>query len=471
MADVCVIGAGVGGLVSALRLARAGHNVTVLEKNDRVGGKLAAREMDGFHFDTGPSLLTMPDEFTSLGLDIDLVRLAHPFRYSFADGSELKVHDDAALTETAFGRFAPGGDLAWKRMNAHGQRVWDIATRTFLAGPMYPVRSLVRRMQSPLDLVRIDGLRTLASRGESFFDDVRLRQWFNRYATYSGSSPWLVPATLSCIPYIEQQFGCWHIAGGLSHLAVALEKSLRAVGVDIVFGADVQRIEVDEGRSRVRGVRTRDSLLSADVVVANVDVDRLYSTLLDSPALVRRARRAGRSTSGFAMTLGLSGTTPGLAHHNVWFSADQRREFTQILGAGVADDPTIYVCCSSKTDPTQAPDGCENWFVLVNTGASARTDWRAYGDRIIDRLGVRDRVVVRADITPHDLAIRYGAPDGAIYGTSSNGRSSAFLRSSNRGPVTGMYHVGGSAHPGGGLPMVARSAAIVADLVERDGFR
>ncbi len=188
---------------------------------------------------------------------------------------------------------------------------------------------------------------------------------------------------------------------------------------------------------------------------------------------MRHVHRAGRSTSGLVVLVAATGTTPGIHHHNVWFSADDRAEFAALDAGRMADDPTIYACVSSVTDPTQAPPGCENWFLLVNTPPGILLDHDRERDRVLDLLAargvdLRERARWTDVITPLDMAGRYRAPAGAIYGTSSNGRRAAFLRPGNRGAVRGLYLVGGSSHPGGGLPLVAIGARIVADLVTCD---
>jgi phytoene desaturase len=467
MARIAVIGGGVGGLCSAIHLARAGHDVTVYEKNPVVGGKLAGADVDGFRFDAGPSLLTLPDTFRSLGVDIEFVRLAHPFRYSFADGSTLDVFDDAAATRASFEALVPGAGRDWQRMYAHGKRVWHTAERSFFSGSMYPFFGLLRRFRSPFDLVNIDPMRSLAQRGEKLFGDARLRQWFNRYATYSGSSPWRAPATLSCIPYIEQRFGCWYIPGGLTRLADALQQTAKAAGAELVTNAEVTNVHAVN--RHVRAISVNGERVGVDAVVANADAEHVYRDLFPDVQRRARVRQAGRSSSGFSLFLNVSGRTPGLTHHSVWFSRDQRKEFDQIFSTtGVADEPTIYSCSSAVTDPSQAPEGSENWNVLVNVGAGAETDWSAYAQRIIDRLDIGERVLSMHFVTPLDLEQQFRAPGGAIYGSSSNSRRSAFLRADNRGPAKGLYLVGGSAHPGGGLPLVAMSGQIVAGLIAED---
>lgn len=467
MTKVAVVGGGVGGLATAALLAKDGHQVDLFERRE-LGGKLADRAVEGFHFDLGPSLLTLPNAFDGLVDDIPMTRLATPFSYRYGDGSQFTVHDDEDATHAAVEAFSPGAGAEWDSLLHRSKRVWEVAERTFFAGPMESPLGLAARMRFPLDLLAIDPLRTLAGRADRVFSDERLRMWLRRYATYSGSSPWLAPATLGCIPWVEQRYGCWHVDGGMTGLVDALVRTVQRHGGQLHVGTEVKRVRHEAGR--VAGVELAEgTTIPAEIVVSNADAEHLYRDLMPDAGRLNRVMQAGRSSSGFALLLGLRGRTAGLTHHNIWFSTDQRAEFDAIFhGAGVAPDPTIYVCCSAVTDSSQAPEGKENWFVLVNVREGASTDWRAYGDRLIDRLGVRDRVEVREELTPDDFAERCRAPGGAIYGSSSNGRRSAFLRASNRGPLAGLYLVGGSSHPGGGLPLVARSARIVADMVGND---
>jgi phytoene desaturase len=483
VADVVVVGGGVGGLCAAIRLRAVGHEVLLCERADRLGGKLDARSVDGFTFETGPSLLTLPDVLdatlavagTRLADEVDLVRLAAPFRYRWPDGAELRTLDDEAATAAAFDALAPGAGAAYRRLVARGADIWDLAARTFFAGPMDHPLELVRRLRSPRDLVRIDGARTLAAAARRCFpDEPRLQQWLGRYATYSGSSPWRAPATLACIPAIEARHGCWYVRGGLGAVRDALVRVAERAGVHLRTGTEVLAVRHD-GRS-VSGVRLADGRdVAADVVVSDVDAAHLYRDLLPDPASLARVWRADRSTSGVVVLAAVDGTTPGIAHHNVWFSRDYRREFEAIVEhQRPAPEPTVYASVSSVTDPTQAPPGTENWFLLVNAPSADGIDWDVERDRQRDLVlatlaghgvDLRPRLRWTEVLTPADLATRYRNPGGAIYGTSSNGRRAAFLRPGNRGPVRGLFLVGGTSHPGGGLPLVATSARIVADLV------
>ncbi|HUF97910.1 MAG TPA: phytoene desaturase family protein [Ilumatobacter sp.] len=473
-----VIGAGMGGLATSIRLAAAGHDVTVLERTPVVGGKLATLHEQGYTFELGPTLLTMPhlyDELfaltgKSLADEVDLVRLDRPFRYVWGPpGTALDVFDDDVAFRSELEAFASGAGDEWDRFRTRAASIWATAERTFMAGPMGSPWSFARRLRNPLDLARIDGNRTLAKSAAAHFTDPRLAQMVGRYATYSGSSPYQVPATLACIAHIEREFGCWHVSGGLGQLRDAVERLARHVGVDIRVGVDVGRVLTDHGQ--VAGVELADGGVElADVVVANVDAMHLYRDLLPLPKVVKELEVIPRSSSAFVVCAAVTGRTENIAHHNVWFSRDDRMEFRQLELGQAATDPTIYACVSTVTDPSMAPRDTENWYILVNLPPAVGVDRKLMTAAVLNRLAergvdLRSRIQFTRTLIPADFEVRYRAIDGAIYGTSSNGKKAAFQRPSNIGPVDGLYLVGGSSHPGGGLPMVATSARIVADLV------
>ena len=479
-ADVVVIGAGVGGLAAATRLAACGRRVVVCERRDVTGGKLACLQRDGFSIDIGPSLLTLPNVFeelfrtagTSLSEHIELVRLDPQFHYHWSDGSSLVVPDGPDATAAAFERLAPDAGEQWRRFEERAGQIWEVATRTFLAGPMGGPWQLARRLRSPADLVAIQPHRTLHDLAAAHFTDARLVQWAGRYATYSGSSPYRAPATLACIAHVEARHGCWYVDGGLDALRTALESVATAAGAEVRLRSEVVRIAAPGGR--VAGIELADGTrIDAPVVVANADAEQVHAILLPDRRAQRAVRRAGHSTSGLVIAAGVHGRTPDIGHHNVWFSSDDRAEFAALEAGRMADAPTIYGCVSAVTDPSQAPAGDENWFILVNTPSGIDLDPTVEQDRVLDELATRGvdlrrRVAWSEVLTPADFEARYGAPGGAIYGSSSNGRRAAFLRPANRTRCRGLYLVGGSSHPGGGLPLVAISARIVADLVASD---
>ena len=483
-----MVGAGVGGLAAAARLAALGHDVTVCEAQQQVGGKLGVYERDGFRFDTGPSLLTMPqvfrDTFEATGgwpSGLAFEPLEPTARYRFADGTGFDATSDlSALCARLDEALGAGSGDDWRRFTARAERIWEATRGPFLESPLHGLRTMAGlALRQPRDIVAIAPGQTLRGLGRRYLRDPRLRLFLDRYATYTGSDPRRAPAALAVVPYVEQAFGGWYVPGGLRVLGDALLHRAVDRGARVRLGTRVTRITTSAGRAC--GVELEGGeMVPADVVVANVDATTVYGSLVRAPRTARRLARATPSLSGFVLLLAVRGRTPGLAHHNVLFPADYDAEFDAVFGdpARPVDDPTLYI--SAPNDPALRPDGHEAWFVLVNaprhgTGPGA-IDWLApglassYAERLIDLLGerglaVRDRVLWSEVISPADLEERTGAVGGAIYGTSSNGASAAFLRPANRSPVKGLFLVGGSSHPGGGLPLVTLSAQVVAGLI------
>ena len=477
MSRVAVIGAGVGGLAAAIRLAEAGHEVVVHERSAVAGGKLGVYERDGFRFDTGPSLLTLPQVFRDLGLTLPAEPLDPVVRHVFPDGSVL---DSSSAHEVFLARIeaAFGADAAadWARFWRRAERIWHASWGSVLQRPV-TAASLARLSWRLGDLAAIAPGRTLRDLGHRYLRDPRLRMLLDRYATYTGADPRRAPAALAAIPYAELAFGGWYLPGGLGTLTPALLARCASLGVAVHTSSGVAAISAPAGR--VDGVRLDDgSFTAAEVVVSNVDALSTYRDLLPAPS--RLAGLTDRSLAGFVLLLGVRGETPALAHHTVFFPGHYDSEFDAIFGdpahgvrARPADDPTVFV--TRADDPAVHPAGDEAWFVLINapphgTGWGA-TDWRrpglaaAYADHILGVLArrgvdVRDRLRFVETRTPADLEISAGAPGGAIYGTAGG-----LVRPPNRGPVDGLYLVGGSTHPGGGLPMVTLSAQIVADQI------
>jgi phytoene desaturase len=491
VARVVVVGAGLGGLAAAARLAATGHAVTVVEQAPQVGGKLGWYARDGHGFDTGPSLLTLPQVFADLfaatgdPLDrvLDLQRLDPAVAYRFADGTTAAIPgrlDD--VPDRLDDDLGAGSGAQWSALLARAEAMWAATEQPFLRSPLAGAATLARLARDLGDLRTIAPGRTLRGVGRRYLTDPRLRMLLDRYATYSGSDPRRAPAALLTVPWVEQAFGSWYVRGGLRRLPEAVAG--RAVERGAVLRCDAAVAEVLVEGGRAAGVRLADGeVLAADVVVCNADAAQLYGRLLPRQAPVRRARAALRrvtpSSSGLVLLLALRGRTPGLAHHTVLFPTDYDAEFDALFRRKrPVEDPTVYV--SAPDDPATRPDAdSESWFVLVNAPRhepDGGVDWTAPGladttaDRVLatlaDRgLDVRDRVRWRVVRTPADLERETGSPGGSIYGTSSNGARAAFLRPANRSPLPGLFLVGGSAHPGGGLPLVTLSAEIVAGLI------
>ncbi|HWQ14676.1 MAG TPA: phytoene desaturase family protein [Roseiflexaceae bacterium] len=479
---IAIVGAGLGGLSAAIHLAANGRRVVLLEQNEHVGGKLDVVEAGGFRFDTGPSLLTMPWVlrlvFEAAGARLEdelrLIPLDPLCRYTWPDGARFDAWQSLPRLLPEVARLAPADVAGFLRFMAYSARLYEAAAGPFLLSPFASLRAMLRPA-AVAGALAIDPFRTVDRAVRSFFCSPHLRQLFNRYATYNGSSPYRAPATFNLIPYVEWSQGGWHVCGGMYEVARALERVARRLGVEIRTGTPVDRIIVRGGAAR--GVRLAGGEeLECTAVVANVDPRTVYGRLIPQAAAeLRRLERLELSYSGFVLLLGVEGRYPQLAHHNVFFTADDRREFDAIVGRRVPyADPTVYVCAPSVTDPLLAPPGATNLFVLVNAPAlSARVRWAReagpYRDLVIRRLermgleGLGRRIVVERVITPADIAARYAAPGGAIYGLASNGPLAAFLRPPQRARrIRGLYFAGGGTHPGGGIPLVllsGRSAA------------
>lgn len=485
MAEVVVVGGGIGGMAAALRLRAAGHEVVLCERRAELGGKLAQLTRDGYTFSIGPSLLTWPEVFDDLAAVaghrlaelVDLVRVDPIMRYRYLDGSGFDACASTTRTAANIDAMAPGEGRQWLRYLDWAAGCWQASQDSFFAGPIDRIADFRRRTGRPGDVLSIDPWHTLAQRAQTAFGDPRLRMYAARYATYSGSDPFRAPAALGCTPYLEHAHGAWYIRGGLTQLRNAIARLLVDTGVQVRTNTTVQRVDVDRGR--VRGVQlSTGEVVPAEVVVSNVDAHQLYDSLLPTPRMSRRIRRLGPSSSAFLVLAAVRGRTPGLAHHNLFFGQDYPQEFREIFQERIPPtEPTIYLCCSAITDPTQAPDGAENWSVLVNVPATDPATWplspEAYGDVVLAQLeryglDVTGRLAFSETLTPRDIEQRYGAWHGAIYGTPHHGRAAPFRRPGNRGSVAGLYLVGGATHPGGGLPLVAKSAEIVARLVNEE---
>lgn len=494
MPHIAVIGAGLGGLSAATRLARRGARVTLFERNAGVGGKLNWLERDGYSWDMGPSLLTMPyvfrEWFAELGEDFDrhveLVPLASTCRYHWTDGTV--IDENVAFWErpevARFLRYAAG--------------LYDISADAFLHHPLEDWwRQLTPSFLPKLrHLPKIASLRTMAGTTERYFPrDPHLRQLFNRFATYNGSSPYITPSAFNIIPYVQAKLGGWYVRGGLFEIAKAALRVAEKLGVEVRFNTEVTAARQTASGWELEYAPTSSSAPSSFLphpssfssVVCNQDVLAALPRFLP-PALGERFRRSHLerqplSISGFVMYLGMDRAFPQLEHHNIFFSDDYPREFREIFEqARPATEPTIYVCIHSKSDPARAPAGGENWFVLVNAppvDPARPLDWptlaQTYGDTILDRLegrfglaGLRAAIRVREHFTPADFVHRYGALGGALYGFASHSATSAFRRPPLQAKgVKNFYFVGGSTHPGGGLPLVVLSGKMVAEKVAR----
>jgi phytoene desaturase len=477
---VGVIGAGLGGLAAAVQLAHAGCAVTVFEKNERPGGKLNLVEDAGFTWDTGPSRLTMPqaleDLWQSVGRrledDLTLIPLHPAVRYRWRDGTV--IDEDAEF---------------WNRPQAahylaHAAKVQEFIGESFLKNPVAQWWRMpgFRHVSKLRHLPKVLTCKTMDGIARKHLADPHLVQIFNRYAACIGSSPYLAPGYCSLIPYLHAKQGSWYVKGGLHRIVLALEKLAREFGVEIRLNSEITGLHTQPGRYQlaIEGVWEK-----FDGVICNMDALHAYEHLLPRTAGEQfRRKHLGRdplSSSAFLLFLGVKKKYDGLAHHNVFFPDDARREFHQLFTERqAAENPAISLTVSSRTDSTLAPEGCDNWLVNVSAPAlQSRSSWKNmgehYGDRIILELeqigfpGLRNEIATRHCFTPSNFRSRYRAYAGSLCGFATHGRLSPWVRPRPQlEHWKGFSFAGSSVHYGGGIPVVLASAGIAAQQLLRD---
>ncbi|GAC1374350.1 MAG: phytoene desaturase family protein [Hymenobacter sp.] len=483
---MAVIGAGVAGLATAVRLAVAGHAVTVFEASGTFGGKMHQFTLPGgYRFDAGPSLFTLPE------LVDDLFRLAHRapadyFRYErldpitnyfFADGTRLTAWADAARFAAEVEAKLGTPAAAVTDFLARSGRAYEATAGTFLHKSLHKAATYFssETLKAVAALPGLGLLGTMHERHQKTFADPRLVQLFDRYATYNGSDPYQAPATLSLIPHLEHGIGAFYPEGGIYAIAASLARLAEEFGVQFRYDEPVEEIIVAE--SRVTGVRTARDVYDFSRVVSNMDVVPTYRRLLPTQPAPERTLAQPRSSSALIFYWGIARQFPELDLHNIFFSANYRREFQAIFQEQtVADDVTVYVNVTSKKTPADAPPGHENWFVMVNMPHDQGQDWAALTATtrrvVLGKLGqalgtdVEPLIAAERVWTPPGIAADTSSFGGALYGSSSNNALAAFLRHPNfSGRLEGLYFCGGSVHPGGGIPLCLLSAKIVSSLI------
>ncbi len=490
---VVIIGAGMGGLAAALRLAHAGHRVTVVEKNARPGGKVNVLERDGFRFDTGPTILTMPGEIKRLFSDlgrapeayIELLPFEPIYRAHFRDGTLFNLHADEQQTLEEIRRISPRDAVAYQSFMRRTERIWRAIDGALFDRLFLSWRDIFQPTVFRAGL-QVDALRTMYQRVDSTFHDPRIKQLFMFQAIYVGASPRQTPATYTVIPYLEQRHGVWFPRGGLYSLVEAAMRVAEEQGVEVRCHAPVATIRVEQGRAR--GVELESGeWLPADVVISNADLVHTYGELVPSEARRRYSDKALQrfdpSSSAFILYLAVERSYRELVHHNIYFGGDYDREMLDIFERQrMPDDGSWYICAPTRTDPALAPPGCEALYVLTLAPAlsPASPDWERdkemLAQRLLDKMeqeagltDIRQHLRWMELFTPQDFASVYNGNRGSIFGLSAIFRQTAFFRPPNRSEdVRGLYLVGGSTQPGGGVPIVMIGGRLVADLIERD---
>jgi phytoene desaturase len=479
-----IVGAGIAGIASAIRWARKGYAVHVHEANSYPGGKLSQFQLGDYRFDAGPSLFTLPflvDElFTLCGEDprdhFNYLKKTEECRYFWDDGTRLTAHSDPA-------EFASEAERVLGEPAAHVRAHLDLARRQyeatkglFLERSLHKASTYLRRDALPA-LAALPSLKltqTMHAVHAQRFRSPKMVQLFDRFATYNGSTPYQAPGTLAMIPHLEFGFGTFVPFGGMVAITESLVALAERQGVQFYYGQRVERILVENRRAT--GLLVGGTELPADVVVSNMDVTPTYRRLLPDLKAPEKTLSQERSSSALIFYWGVRREFPELDLHNILFANDYEAEFRDLFERKTLhDDPTVYIHITSKDLEGEAPAGGENWFVMINAPADYGQDWAAWRATarasVLAKIGralgvdVAPFIEVEEVLDPPTIQSRTGSDRGALYGASSNNAMAAFLRHPNfHRQIPNLFFVGGSAHPGGGIPLCLLSAKIAADL-------
>jgi phytoene desaturase len=486
--DVVVVGAGPGGLASAMLLRAAGARVTLLEASDRVGGRTASFTQDGFTFDYGPTFYLYPEGLReifnacgySLDDEVELRKLDPMYRLQFDDGNTFDATADVDRLTAEAARISPEDAPNVRRYLTENTGKFDL---------FKPI--LQRPFNGPRDLFRMDMLRALPMLRPTKTVDTDLRRWFKHpdlrlafsfQSKYLGMSPFKCPSLFTIVAHIEYGFGVWHPIGGCNAIPKAMARVAREMGVDIRLNAPAEEIEF-AGR-KARAVRTADDTIPCDAVVVNGDFSSTIPKLIPNAKRKRwkdaKIEKKKFSCSTFMLYLGIEGRFDDMHHHTIFLSEDYLHNIQEIDAGKAPQEPTIYVQNASVTDPTLAPEGHSTLYVLVPTGnLSGGEDWErlapVYREKILDRLSrlsghdIRPRIRTERMITPADWQAQMGIFRGATFNLAHNLGQMLHWRPRNRfEDVDGVYLTGGGTHPGSGLPTIFESAKIASRLAAED---
>lgn len=485
MKKAIIIGAGLGGIAAAIRLKNKGvEEVEVFESNNYPGGKLTEIKGNGYRFDAGPSLFTMPEKVNELiqlgnteNVPFEYEQLKETCRYRFSDGTVVNGYADIVkLAKEVEQKIGTPSNALISYLNKSRFK-FDATEHLFIDKSLHKTKTYLnfKTLKSIFKIPFLDTSKSLNSVNESFFKEEKTVQIFNRYATYNGSNPYVAPGVLSLIPHLEMGLGAYFPKGGMASIVNSLYKKAVRMGVNFKFNSPISDIKKDE---KIKGVVANGELYPCDILVSNIDIVPFYKHLLKEKTFVKKIEQQERSSSGIIFYWGIKKEFRELILHNIFFAKDYKKEFESIfLKKEVYNDPTIYVNITSKHNKQDAPEGCENWFVMVNTPSNSGQDWNAIvtetRKNIISKLtcemgvNVEELITFEEVLDPVKIEQKTNSFQGALYGSSSNSKMAAFFRHPNYSKnYDNLYFCGGSVHPGGGIPLVLSSAKIVEGLVK-----
>ncbi len=481
-----IIGSGVAGLASAIRLAVQGHSVSVYEKNNYPGGKLSAFVKDGFHFDAGPSLFTQPQNIAELfelaGEPIENYITYHPVdiacKYFYENGKVINAFTSPALFDKELQEKLNEAPNTLLNYLSNSKKAYNNIGNIFLNYSLHKSKTWFhKRVLKALASTKLSYLfKSLHKFNAAKFSSSEAIQIFNRFATYNGSNPYKAPSMLSLIPHIEYNEGVFYPHGGMISITNALYQLALKKGVQFYFNKPVQKIINNQGS--INGVVVNSKNIAADIVISNIDIYFTYKFLLRDEFKAQKILKQQRSSSAVVFYWGINKIFEELELHNIFFSSNYQAEFDCLFNKKTFyKDPTVYINITAAVENNHAPAHCQNWFVMINVPANTGQDWEvikvAAKKTIIEKLDrllqtdIASLIVTEEILDPIIMETTTASYQGSLYGTSSNTKLAAFLRHPNFFTgIQNLYCCGGSVHPGGGIPLCFKSAKIICELIE-----
>jgi phytoene desaturase len=490
-----VIGAGIGGIATAARLAKNGYNVTVLEKNETPGGRCNQIVREGHRFDIGPTLFLMPEvweeTFAALGEKmsdhLDLRRIDPTYKVHFADGLQLQLTSDIGEMQTQLEKVEKTAFTGFLNYIAEGSRHYKLSLEKFVGRNFYNIFEYFSLANLPL-IFQLKALDKHYRNTGRFFKDERLKAAFTFQNMYLGLSPYDAPATYSLLQYTELAEGVWYPMGGMYAGIQALTEVAEKLGVKFVYNAPVKALNVE--RSTFNAQRIKSATLedgrefAADLFVGNADLPYIYDQLLPDRAEAKKLDEKLYTCSTIMFYWGVDRQYPQVAHHNIFLGSDYKGSFDQIFKEHrLPDEPSFYVHAPARTDAAAAPEGQDTFYVLVPVGhleARTKQDWDAMVNkaretvftRLAEEMGITDlkeHIKFEINYTPRTWQERFNLAKGAAFGLSHNFWQVGFLRPQNRhAHYKNMYFAGASTHPGTGLPIVLLSARLTTERILKE---
>ncbi len=485
-----VIGAGIGGIATAARLARNGYDVTVLEKNDSPGGRCNQILRDGHRFDVGPTLFLMPqvwdETFVALGEKmsdhLDLRRIDPTYKIHFDDGLQLELTSNIGKMQTQLERVEKTAFTGFLNYIAEGSKHYKLSLEKFVGRNFYSIFEYFSLRNLPL-LFQLKALMKHYDNAGKYFKDERLRAAFTFQNMYLGLSPYDAPATYSLLQYTELAEGVWYPMGGMYAAIQSLTAVAEKLGVKFIYNAPVGKLETDD--NKILGVLVEDGRrFGSDIFVGNADLPYIYRELLPDRAEAERLEKKLYTCSTIMFYWGVDKEYPQISHHNVFLGGNYKASFDQIFkDHTLPDEPSFYVHAPARTDPAAAPNGQDTLYVLVPTGhldARSKQDWEAMVARarqtVLARLGkelgaadLANHIKFEIVYQPKVWKERFNLEKGAAFGLSHNFRQVGYFRPQNRHPrYKNLYFAGASTHPGTGLPIVLLSARLTTERILKD---